>query len=279
MIGRLEGKVAFITGAARGMGRSHAVRLAEEGADIIMVDMCAPVKSSSVAVSTPEDLKETAARVEALDRRAVTAQLDVCDEDAMRGTLASGVDQLGRLDIVVANAGIGGMAADAASYDTQVFRDVVDVDLTAVFLTAKVAIPHIRAHGEGGSIVLISSAFGLRGGQNIIGYVAAKHGVVGVMRTLAIELAPERIRVNSIHPTNVDTPLALSEASYKLYRPDLENPGREDAAVPLQQLNLLPVPWLDPIDVSEAILYLTAESGRYVTGTTMAVDAGWTAKT
>jgi (+)-trans-carveol dehydrogenase/(-)-trans-carveol dehydrogenase len=277
-MGKLDGKVAFITGAARGMGRSHAVRLAEEGADIIALDICGPVPSSTVPPATPEDLKETAALVEALDRRIITFQADTRDEEALRFAIRSGVQQLGRVDIVVANAGIGGIAAPVAEYQASVFRDVIDIDLTAVFLTAKVTIPHLRAHGDGGSIVLISSALGLRGIQNIVGYVAAKHGVVGIMKSLAVELAPERIRVNAIHPTHVDTPMVHHEEAYRLFRPDLEKPGREDAAEPLQALNLLPTPWIDPSDVSEAVLYLVSDSGRFVTGTSLTVDAGWTAK-
>lgn len=277
-MGRLDGKVAFITGAARGMGRSHAVTLAKEGVDIIGIDVCTALPSSNTPPASLDDLKETAAQVESLGRRMVIAQADTRDDGALREAVSSGVEQLGRLDMVIANAGIGGRAAEAAEYSPQVFRDVIDIDLTGVFLTAQVSIPHIRAHGDGGSIVLISSALGLRGVQNIIGYVAAKHGVVGVMKTLAIELAPERIRVNSIHPTNVDTPLIQNDQAYRLYRPDLENPGREDAAAPLQLMNLLPIPWIDPRDVSEAVLYLVADSGRYVTGTTLVVDAGWNAK-
>jgi SDR family mycofactocin-dependent oxidoreductase len=278
MAGRLDGKVAFVTGAARGQGRSHAVRLAQEGADIIAVDICAAIPSSAAPVASLEDLKETAVRVEAFDRRIVTVQADTRDEDGLRDALALGVEQFGRLDIVVANAGIGGTYTPAAEQPAEAFREVVDIDLTGVFLTAKVAIPHLLAHGEGGSIVLTSSTLGLRGMQNCVAYVAAKHGVVGIMKTLAIELAPDRIRVNSVHPTGVDTPLLHHDATYRLFRPDLENPGRDDIAAPCQLLHLLPIPWVDPLDVSEAILYLVAESGRYVTGTTLAIDAGWTAK-
>jgi len=278
MPGRLEGKVAFITGAARGMGRSHAVRLAQEGADIIAVDICAPLRSAPAPPSTGQDLAETAKLVSAAGRRVITGQADVRDEDELAAVLARGVAELGRLDIAVANAGIGGVPGPAAEHSVQAFRDVIDVNLTGVFITAKVAIPHLRAHGSGGALILVSSALGLRGMQNVFGYVSAKHGVVGLMKSLAIELAADGIRVNSVHPTNVATPLIHNPATYRLFRPDLDHPGIDDVREPFQALNLLPVPWIEPADVSEGVLYLAADSGRYITGTTLVIDAGWTVK-
>lgn len=278
MSGRLDGKVAFITGAARGMGRSHAVRLAQEGCDIIGTDICGEIPSAQAPVSTPEDLTETVAAVEALGRRMVSFQADVCDEGALAKGLADGVARLGRLDIAIANAGIGGPPAPFEEYDAQAFRDVVEVDLVGVFLTAKAAVPYIRSHGDGGSLILISSALGLRGMPNVPAYVAAKHGVVGLMRSLALELASERIRVNSVHPTNVSTPLIHNETTYRLFRPDLENPTQDDVRGSFQELNLLEVPWVETADISEAIVYLAADSGRCITGTTHTVDAGWNVK-
>ncbi|MGY1640504.1 mycofactocin-coupled SDR family oxidoreductase [Geodermatophilus sp. SYSU D00703] len=277
-MGRLEGGVAFVTGAARGIGRATAVRFAREGADVIGVDVAGPIRSAQAPPSTPEDLAETARAVEQLDRRMVTFQADVTDEDALTAGLADAVAQLGRLDVAVANAGIGGPTVPVEEYPAQAFRDVIDIDLTSVFLTAKAAIPHIRATGEGGAIVLISSALGLRGMQNTAAYTAAKHGVVGLMKVLAMELAPDRIRVNSVHPTNVDTQLIQNDNTYRLFRPDLEDPGRDDVVDAFQGLNLLPVPWVQPDDVAEAVLYLAADSGRYVTGGTHRVDAGWNTK-
>lgn len=277
-MGKLEGKVAFVTGAARGIGRATAVRLAQEGADIIGVDILGPIKSAQAPVSTPENLAQTVEAVEKHDRRIVTFQADVTDEEALTSGLADGVAKLGRLDIAVANAGIGGPTVPVEEYPAQAFRDVIDIDLTSVFLTAKAAIPHIKRTGEGGALVLISSALGLRGNPNTVAYTAAKHGVVGLMKVLAQELAPDRIRVNSVHPTNVDTPLIQNESSYKLFRPDLQNPGREDVAPAFESLNLLPVPWIQPEDVAEAVLYLVAHTGRYVTGGTHRVDAGWNTK-
>jgi len=254
------------------------VRFAQEGADIVGVDILGPIPSAQAPVSTQEDLAETVKQVEQHDRRIVTFQADVTDEDALTTALADGVGQLGRLDIAVANAGIGGPNVPVEEYPAQAFRDVLNVDLTGVFLTAKAAIPHIRRTGDGGALVLISSALGLRGNPNTAAYTAAKHGVVGLMKVLAQELAADRIRVNSVHPTNADTPLIQNESAYSLFRPDLENPGREDAAPVFESLNLLPVPWIQPEDVAEAALYLAADSGRYVTGGTHRVDAGWNTK-
>jgi SDR family mycofactocin-dependent oxidoreductase len=277
-MGLLEGKVVFVTGAARGMGRSHAVRLAREGADIIGMDVCGPVPGGQAPVSSAEDLAETVAAVEALDRRMVSFQADVTDEDALTAGLAEGVAQLGRLDCAIANAGIGGVPNQVADMPVQDWRNVIETNLTGVFITAKAAVPHIRAHGHGGSILLISSALGLRGMQNVSHYAASKHAVVGLMRSLAIELAPDRIRVNSIHPTNVATPLVLNENTFRLFRPDLEAPGEDDVRDAFTDLNLLQVPWIEPIDISEAVLYLAADSGRYVTGAMHKVDAGWITK-
>src|SRR5882757_2407188 len=204
MTGRVEGKVAFITGAARGQGRSHAVTLAREGADIIAVDIAKQVDSVAYPLSTPDDRAETVRQVEALDRRIVATQADVRDYDALKEALDDGVAQLGRLDIVSANAGIFSFGT-LAELPEQTWQDMIDVNLTGVWHTAKAAIPHIKAGGRGGSIILTSSTAGLVGAENIGHYVTSKHGVVGLMRTLALELARDSIRVNSVHPTNVDT--------------------------------------------------------------------------
>jgi SDR family mycofactocin-dependent oxidoreductase len=278
MAGRLAGKVAFITGAARGIGRSTAVLFAAEGADIIGMDIAGPIRSGQAPPSRPEDLADTVRQVEAHGRRIFTYQCDVRDEEPLRDGLNDGVVQLGRLDVVVANAGIGGPNVPVEQYPADAFRDVVDNNLTSLFLTAKAAIPHLRAHREGGAIVLISSALGLRAMPNTVAYTSAKHGVVGLMKVLAMELAGDRIRVNSVHPTNVDTTLIQNENTYRLFRPDLENPTREDVVEPFQSLNLLPIPWVQPEDVAEAVLYLAADSGRYLTGGTHRVDAGWNTK-
>ncbi|KAA9161595.1 mycofactocin-coupled SDR family oxidoreductase [Amycolatopsis acidicola] len=274
MPGRVEGKVAFITGAARGQGRSHAVRLAEEGADIIAVDVCKQLDGVLFPMSTPEDLEETAAQVRALGRRIHAVPADVRDQAAMKAVLDEGVKQLGRLDIVVANAGIGSEGAPAEKMTEEIWRDTIDINLTGVWLSARVAIPHILAGGRGGSIVLTSSVGGLKGHPHIGHYVAAKHGVVGLMRTLAVELGPRNIRVNSLHPTQVNTPMVMHEGTYRMFRPDLENPTVDDFAAVSQAMHVLPTPWVEARDISNAVLFLVSDEGRFVTGVTLPVDAG-----
>jgi (+)-trans-carveol dehydrogenase/(-)-trans-carveol dehydrogenase len=274
MAGRVEGKVAFITGAARGQGRSHAIRLAAEGADIIAVDVCADMPGMPYSGATEADLAETVKEVEALDRRIVAARADVRDYGAVKAALDDGVAQLGRLDIVSANAGIGSSPHEAQELAEQTWQDMIDVNLTGVWHTAKAAIPYLIEQGTGGSIVLTSSAAGLMAYPNIAHYVSAKHGVVGLMRTLALELAPHSIRVNSIHPTQVDTPMIQNEATWRLFRPDLDHPSREDFVPASQEMNALPIPWVEPVDISNALLFLASDEARYVTGVALPVDAG-----
>jgi SDR family mycofactocin-dependent oxidoreductase len=275
MAGRVEGKVAFITGAARGQGRSHAVRLAQEGADIIAIDVCKPIsRSSEIPPSTPDDLAETADLVKAQNRRIVTAEVDVRDFDALTAAVDSGVEQLGRLDIIVANAGIGngGNTLDKTSEDD--WKDMIDVNLSGVWHTVKAGVPHILSGGRGGSIVLTSSVGGLKAYPHTGHYIAAKHGVVGLMRTFAVELGQHSIRCNSVHPTNVNTPMFMNEGTMKLFRPDLENPGPEDMKVVAQLMHVLPVGWVEASDISNAVLFLASDEARYVTGLPLTVDAG-----
>jgi (+)-trans-carveol dehydrogenase len=277
MTGRVEGKVAFITGAARGQGRSHAIRLAQEGADIIAVDLCAQVESVPYAMSTPQDLANTVKEVEALDRRIIATQADVRDFAALKAAVDDGVAQLGRLDIVSANAGIFSVGR-ADELAEQAWQDTIDINLTGVWHTAKAAIPHLIAGGRGGSIILTSSAAGLKGMENIVHYASAKHGVVGLMRTLALELAPHSIRVNSLHPTTVATDMILNDAAYRLFRPDLENPTVDDAGESFLGINALPVKWVEPVDISNALLFLASDEARYVTGVPLPIDAGFLVK-
>ena len=274
MPGRVEGKVAFITGAARGQGRSHAVRLAQEGADIIAIDICKPVDGVMYPMPGPEDLAETVDQVKALDRRIVATQADVRDYDALKAAVDDGVAQLGRLDIVVANAGIGSLGASLAKMSEKTWQDTIDVNLTGVWLSAKAAIPHLIAGGRGGSIVLTSSVGGVKGLEGAGHYVAAKHGVIGLMRTLALEMAHHRVRVNTIMPTQVNTPMAVNEGTFRLFRPDLENPTIYDFAVASAMTNPLQVPWLEPVDISNAVLFLASDESRYLTGVALPVDAG-----
>lgn len=275
MGGRVEGKVAFITGAARGQGRSHAVRLAQEGADIIAVDVCGPISSNTqIAPSTPDDLAETADLIKGLNRRIVAAQVDVRDFDALKATVDSGVEQLGRLDVIVANAGIGngGQTLDKTSEED--WQDMIDVNLSGVWKSVKAAVPHLLSGGRGGSVILTSSVGGLKAYPHTGHYIAAKHGVVGLMRSFAVELGQHSIRVNSVHPTNVDTPLFMNEGTMKLFRPDLENPGPDDLAVAAQFMHVLPIGWVEPVDISNAVLFLASDESRYITGLPLTIDAG-----
>lgn len=274
MAGRVEGKVAFITGAARGQGRAHAVRLAQEGADIIAVDICKPIESVQVPLSTPEDLAETADLVKTQNRRIFAAEVDVRDYDALKAAVDTGVEQLGRLDVIVANAGIGNGGATLDKTSERDWIDMIDVNLGGVWKTVKASVSHMRAGGRGGSIILTSSVGGLKAYPHTGHYVAAKHGVVGLMRTFAVELGQHMIRVNSVHPTNVNTPLFMNEPTMKLFRPDLENPGPDDLKVVAQMMHTLPVGWVEPEDISNAVLFLASDESRYITGVTLPIDAG-----
>jgi (+)-trans-carveol dehydrogenase len=274
MAGRVEGKVAFVTGAARGQGRSHAVRLAQEGADIIAVDICKQIDSVRIPLSTPEDLAETADLVKGHDRRIYTAEVDVRDYDALKAAVDAGVGQLGRLDIIVANAGIGNGGATLDKTGERDWTDMIDVNLAGVWKTVKAGVPHILAGGRGGSIILTSSVGGLKAYPHTGHYVAAKHGVVGLMRTFAVELGEHNIRVNSVHPTNVNTPLFMNEGTMKLFRPDLQNPGPDDMAVVARMMHVLPTGWVEPEDISNAVLFLASDEARYITGVTLPIDAG-----
>jgi SDR family mycofactocin-dependent oxidoreductase len=274
-MGKLDGKVAFITGAARGQGRSHALRLAQEGADIIAVDICAQVDSVGYPLATPEDLAETVRQVEALDRRIVASPADVRDSAALKRAVDEGVAELGRLDIVLANAGIASFATVEELTD-ELWDDMIDVNLTGVFKTVRAAVPHLRSHGQGGAIVITSSTAGIKGMANLAHYVAAKHGVVGLMKTLANELAPDMIRVNSVHPTSVDTDMIHNDQIYGLFVPDkpASEVTRDEAGEVFQALNALPIRWVDPVDISNAILFLVSDDARYITGVQLPVDAG-----
>ncbi|WP_378145955.1 mycofactocin-coupled SDR family oxidoreductase [Cnuibacter sp. UC19_7] len=274
MAGRLEGKVAFITGAARGQGRSHALRLAQEGADIIAIDICERIPENTYDPATEEDLAETVRQVEALDRRIVASKADVRDFDQVKGAVDDGVAQLGRLDVISANAGIAGRPNRSEDIPDDEWRNMIDINLSGVWRTVKAAVPHIRAGGNGGSIILTSSDAGLFPYENISHYVSAKHGVVGLMRTLALELAPEFIRVNSVHPTTVDTPMVQNEGIYRLFRPDLSDPTKDDFAAAATTMNALPIPWVEALDISNAVLFFASDESRYVTGVPLAVDAG-----
>ncbi len=274
-MGLLEGKVAFVTGAARGQGRSHARRLAAEGADIIAIDACATQGWLSYDLADEADLAVTVKEVEALGRRIAASRADVRDPAAMRAALDDGVAALGgRLDIVCANAAIISAPSPTWEMDVGQWRELIDVNLTGVFITVKAAIPHMIEAGNGGSIALTSSGAALISGPGLADYKAAKAGLLSLTRTLACELAEHFIRVNAICPTAVDTPMIQNQALYRSFRPDLDNPGREDVKAGFETMNLLPIPWIDPVDVSNAIVWLASDAARYITGITLPVDAG-----
>jgi (+)-trans-carveol dehydrogenase len=270
---RLAGKVAFVTGAARGQGRSHAVRLAAEGADIIAVDVCQQLESVRYPMSTPADLEETVAAVEATGRKIAAYQADVRDLGALQGAVDAGVSAFGRLDVVVANAGIA-TYAPALELSELEFDEMVAVNLGGVWRTIRAAVPHIKERGEGGSVVITSSASGLRGIPNAAHYAAAKHGLVGLMKVLALELGRDRIRVNTIHPTTVDTPMVQNEATLELFLPGRPDKTPEAFARIAQQLNVMPVPWIQPETVSDLVVFLASDDAQYITGAAIPVDAG-----
>ncbi|HTZ92544.1 MAG TPA: mycofactocin-coupled SDR family oxidoreductase [Streptosporangiaceae bacterium] len=266
-MGRVAGKVAFITGAARGQGRSHAIRLASEGADIIAVDICQDYDTVGYALATEADLAETVKAVEELDRRIVASKADVRDAGALKAAVDDGVAQLGRLDIVCANAGI----CTVQGWDQvtpAVWQDTLDTNLTGVWNTMVACVPHLIATG-GGSIICTSSVAGIKGLPYLAPYVAAKHGVVGIARTMANELAAHSIRVNTVHPTGVQTPMAEGLGGLN---PLIES----DPNLGPIFMNTLPVEMVEARDISNAVLFLASDEARYVTGLEFTVDAGAT---
>ena len=267
MLTGLRDKVVVVSGAARGTGRVHCQRFADEGADVIALD----------GPTAADELRSLATDIEGRGRRCVTGVADVADLSAVTEAVGIGVAELGRLDVVLANAGIHSAGAPAWELDPLVWQRTLDINLTGVWNTVKAGVPHIG--NDGGSVIIISSTNGIRGSANASHYTASKHAVVGLARTLANELGPQRIRVNTVHPGAVATPMVLNEKTFRRLRPDLENPTAEDAAEVLAARNLLPVPWVEPVDIANAVLFLASEQARYITGTQLVVDAGLTQKT
>jgi (+)-trans-carveol dehydrogenase len=268
-----NGRVALVTGAARGQGRAIAELLARRGANLILVDVCADVPTSPYPMSTEDDLERTAAAARTLGAEVWAEVADVRNFAALSASVAAGVEELGRLDFVVANAGVYSIA-QLCDLTEDAWQDMIDVNLTGVWHTIKAAVPHVRHGGQGGAVVLTSSAAGMGGAANIGHYVAAKHGVQGLMKTLANELAAERIRVNTVNPTQVNTAMIHNEATYRLFRPDLDNPTADDFRAASLTINALPVPWVEPADVAAAVAFLLSDEAQYITGVALPVDAG-----
>jgi SDR family mycofactocin-dependent oxidoreductase len=275
--GELAGKVALITGAARGQGRAHAVRLAEAGADLVAIDLAAPMSTVPYALATPEDLEQTEKLVLDLGRRIQIVRADVREQEPLDAAVAAAMAEFGRLDVVVANAGIISYGYTWETSDEQ-WRDVIDVNLTGVFHTVKAAVPAMLEAGNGGAIVLTSSVLGMRGTAGASSYVATKHAVVGLTKSLANELGPHRIRVNSVNPSNVATDMVLNPTTLGLFRPDLDAPTPDDVKEAMTAMHPFPIPWVDPVDVSNAVLFLASDAARYVTGISMPIDAGLLAR-
>lgn len=237
------------------------------------MDICRQIASVPFPMATEADLAETERLVEQRGGSIVASRADVRDLDGLRAVVDAGVSELGRLDVVVANAGISSYAR-LGQMDSATWQDVVDVNLTGVFHTVQAAVPHLVDGGRGGSVVLISSGAALRGSPGIVHYTSAKAALLGMSRSLGVELAPHSIRVNVIAPGNVDTPMIANDSTYRLFRPDLDAPTRADAEGRFRSMQALPVSWLDPVDVSHAVLFLASDEARYITGAVLPVDAG-----
>jgi (+)-trans-carveol dehydrogenase len=268
-----SGKVAFITGVARGQGRSHALEFARRGGDIGGLDICLPIATVPYELASPADLHQTKRDIEALESRAVMEVADVRDAAAVRAVVAKVLDAFGRIDVVLTNAGVFSVG-DPLTLTAGAWQDLLDVNLTGVWNTVQACLPAMVESGNGGSIVMTSSIGGVQGLLECPHYVASKHGVIGLMRSLANELARYRIRVNAICPTNVNTPMIQNPANYRTFRPDLPEPQREDIIDVATSMHLLNVPWVEPEDVTAAAIWLASDAARFLTGVALPVDAG-----
>ncbi|WP_420750817.1 mycofactocin-coupled SDR family oxidoreductase [Rhodococcus sp. O3] len=274
---RLEGKVAFITGAARGQGRTHAVRLAQDGADIVAVDLCRQQDQLDYSQGTPEDLEETVRLVEKEGRRIIARAADVRDLSSLQAVTDEAVAEFGRIDILVSNAGISNQGQVVGLSDQQ-WSDILDTNLVGAWHACRAVLPQMIERGEGGSVIFVSSTVGLRGAPGQSHYAASKHGLQGLMLSLANEVGAHNIRVNSVNPGAVNTPMAINESLLKMFLPHLENPTADDAADLFAQLTLLPIPWVEPEDVSNAVAWLASDEARYIHGVAIPVDGGQLAR-
>jgi (+)-trans-carveol dehydrogenase len=275
-MGKLTGKVAFVTGAGRGQGRAQAVKLAEEGADIIALDICADIATVPYGLATPGDLKETTRLVEATGRRILARQADVRDRAQVAAVVDEGVAEYGHVDVACANAGIWSYSPFTEMSD-ETYHDMIDVLMHGPYHVCRAVVPHMLRQG-GGSIVITSSTAGLRGYPNLAHYTMGKHAVVGLMRSLANELGPHRVRVNTVHPSSVRSGMIMNQAVWDLFAPNVKNPAAEDCGAAFQDMNCLPTPWMEPEDIANAVAWLASDDARWVTGTTLVVDAGYLAK-
>ena len=270
MAGRVEGKVALITGAARGQGRSHAIRLAEEGADILAIDVCREIPEYMAPPASADDLAVTVKAVEALDRRIIAVEGDVRDQTALDGLVERGIAEFGRLDIVSANAGIINYGLIDTITDEQ-WQAVFDVNVTGVWRTVKAALPHLQA---GASIILTASIGGLKGAPGVGPYISAKHGVVGLMKNLAHELSPRGIRVNVVAPSNVNTDMLVNDFTMASFLPGDPDPTVAKFEVAAKTMHVMDAGWVEPRDISNAVLFLASDEARFITGISLPVDAG-----
>lgn len=274
---RFENKVVFVTGAARGQGKNHAIRFAREGADIIAVDACDSIETVLYEGPTELDLADTAAQVEAAGGRIIARKVDVRDLAGLQATVAEGVDAFGRLDVIVGNAGIVGYGKLVEMSELE-WQTMIDIDLTGVWKTIRAGVPAMIMAGNGGNVVLTSSTAGWKALNTLGHYVAAKHGVVGLSRNLANEVAEYGIRVNALAPTNVNTIMLNNSGVFRMFRPDLENPTLDDAMSGFKEHHLIKEPWLEVDDVSNAVLWMCSDEARYMTGTIFQIDMGVCAK-
>jgi len=274
-MGKLDGRVALITGGARGQGRSHALTFAREGASIVVCDIAEQIDTVPYTMANDAQLAETAKLVEEYDQRCLALKADVRDTAAVQSVVDEALSEFGRIDILVANHGILSLSTVADMTDEQ-WNHVIDTDLTGVFKPMRAVIPHMREQGWG-RIIATASMAGRTGLPTVAHYCAAKWGVIGLCKSVAREVADRGVTVNCVCPTNVDTDMIHNQAFYQLFAPGIENPTREQAVPGFQSLNAIPVPWIEPKDISEAMLFLASEEARYITGEALHVSAGWNA--
>lgn len=273
----LTGKVAYITGVARGQGRSHAIALAKRGVRIVGLDICAPVESAPYEMANEAELAETEALIKEVGGDCILTVGDVRSLDDQIAAVNSAVERWGRVDIVLGNAGVC-TYGDLATMSVEKWQEMMDIDLTGVWMSARAAAGPMIEAGNGGSMIFTSSTAGLRNLNQIGHYVAAKHGVTGLAKAFANELAPHNIRVNSLHPSNCRTEMMLNTGVAKMFRPDLDSPTWEDAVDSYGTIHLLNTPWVEPEDVSNAVVFLVSDEARFITGAAIPVDAGMLAK-